>query len=104
MADARRRELGWGPAELRATRERLGLTQGDMAYLLGVSELTVTRWENPIEDQSRMPQPRLVRLAVEAIEMALSYRNGAAGDPFMALCELVWSDLDTEGRVQKGAA
>ena len=35
------------PATFRATREIIGLTQGDVAKALGVSPRTVKRWEHP---------------------------------------------------------
>jgi HTH-type transcriptional regulator/antitoxin MqsA len=34
------------PKEIRAPRERLGLTQADFEHLLGVGANTVSRWEN----------------------------------------------------------
>lgn len=34
------------PGEVRALRERLSLTQKELADMIGVSEYTVWRWEN----------------------------------------------------------
>lgn len=46
------------PLELRAVRERLGLTQGAAARLVGVDGRTWRRWEN---DERDIPEP-VVRL------------------------------------------
>lgn len=35
----------WGDGRVRALRWRLGLTQGQMAQVLGVTRITITRWE-----------------------------------------------------------
>ena len=51
------------PADLRAWRDRQGLRQADLADLLGVHAMTVSRWE-------RGPQkiPPYLGLALEALE------------------------------------
>jgi putative zinc finger/helix-turn-helix YgiT family protein len=41
------------PEEIRAARERLGLTQKQFAHLLGVGEATVSRWETGAQIQQR---------------------------------------------------
>ena len=46
--------------ELKERRQRLGLTQQDLARLLGVAEDTIERWES---DKSRIPS-RSVRMRV----------------------------------------
>ena len=52
------------PADLRAAREALGLTQKALAERLSVSENTVWRWEHP---SGRWPvdRPGMLRLALE---------------------------------------
>jgi transcriptional regulator with XRE-family HTH domain len=47
--------------ELKTLRDRLGLTQGELAEKLGVARNTITRWEMGIR---HIPEPvaRLVRL------------------------------------------
>ena len=55
------------PQDLRALRQRLGLSQAAAAHLCGVSKRAVTSWEQPPEhDGARtIPEPvaRLLRLA-----------------------------------------
>ncbi len=50
-----------GPSDLRALRKRLQLTQVAFAALLGVSVLTVKRWEAGTQAM-REPTDRLIRL------------------------------------------
>ena len=52
------------PTEIRAARAALGLTQGQLARLIGVDGRTWRRWEC---DERQMPEPvrRLLLLAVE---------------------------------------
>lgn len=52
------------PADLKAAREALGLSQNGLAERLGVSQSTVSRWEAglmPIE------RPAMLRLALERL-------------------------------------
>lgn len=51
------------PAELRATRARLGLTQPALAALLGVHPLTVSQWET-----GRRAIPAFLHLALKQLE------------------------------------
>lgn len=37
------------PADIRAARGRLGLTQGQLAQILGMQAATVSRWESPAD-------------------------------------------------------
>jgi DNA-binding transcriptional regulator YiaG len=52
------------PAELRAAREALALTQKALGEILSVSENTIWRWE-----AGRMPieHPNLLRIALECL-------------------------------------
>jgi transcriptional regulator with XRE-family HTH domain len=49
--------------ELREERRRLGMTQAQLADQLGVSRVTVTRWEGGVT----IDQPRMLILALESI-------------------------------------
>lgn len=49
--------------DLKAARLRLGLTQEALAKALGMSAVQLSRYEN-----GHMPVPRVVALAVEALE------------------------------------
>lgn len=49
-------------SRLRQMRKRLGKTQADLAEDLGVTRITIGRWEAGAEDP-----PRLVRLALAAL-------------------------------------
>jgi len=51
------------PHELRLRRKALGLSQEQLAELLDVDEMTVSRWERGV-----YPIPRYIGLAVEALE------------------------------------
>jgi transcriptional regulator with XRE-family HTH domain len=44
--------------EIRAIRDRLGFTQPQLAGVLGVTRITVSRWESG----GQMPPPRLIEL------------------------------------------
>jgi transcriptional regulator with XRE-family HTH domain len=48
--------------ELRKMRERLGLTQVQLAEALKVSQVTISRWET---DAMAIQQPTILRLALE---------------------------------------
>lgn len=48
--------------ELRKMRERLGLTQVQLAEALKVSQVTISRWET---EEFRIQQPEILRLAIE---------------------------------------
>ena len=54
------------PADLRAARQTLGLTQRALAEALGVPQATISRWEtgtHPIQ------HPRILRLALERLAL-----------------------------------
>jgi predicted ATPase/DNA-binding CsgD family transcriptional regulator len=59
--------ISFSGARIRALRQRLGLSQVEMAALLGISNVTVNRWEN----DRALPQPgtieRLLRMEHEGL-------------------------------------
>ena len=66
------------PAEIRAIRERAGLTQSAMAQFVGIGEKTYTRWEAGRSLQNKSSD-NLIRLADQFPE--LFYRIEAQRDP-----------------------
>jgi len=58
------------PAELKQVRSRVGLSQREMARLLGVGEKTYTRWELGLSSQTKS-MDNLVRLADQHPEVLL---------------------------------
>ena len=44
----------WTPAEIKALRVKMGLSQPDFAQLVGASVTTVSRWENGHQGVSRI--------------------------------------------------
>ena len=52
--------------ELKRKRERLGLTQAELAKRLGITKITILRYEN---GQTKIP--RVVELAMKEIEREL---------------------------------
>lgn len=56
------------PDRLRALRKSMGLTQEALASSLGVSRLTVIRWE---ADQQEPEAPQMLALALAAINAKL---------------------------------
>jgi transcriptional regulator with XRE-family HTH domain len=56
---------------LKELRDQSGLTQRELAYLLGVTEKAVQRWENGTRSPSRRHQKALAkRFGVEVDELA----------------------------------
>jgi transcriptional regulator with XRE-family HTH domain len=54
------------PAELRAARQALGLTQKGLAERLGVSKDTLNRWE---KGRQTVHFPTILRLALERLAL-----------------------------------
>lgn len=54
------------PEEIRSCRQRLGLTQAQLAERFDVSANTVARWER---GESVPEAPAMLRLALQALEM-----------------------------------
>lgn len=65
------------PAELKALRARLGLTQRGLSEIVGVSSNTVARWERG-ELPVREPIARLLRLLPRQVQGS----NKAVESPF----------------------
>lgn len=53
------------PAQLRERRDKLGLTQAELAQRLAVNRVTLARWET-----DALPIPPYLALALDAIEAA----------------------------------
>lgn len=53
-------------AEVRSARQRLGVSQAQLAEALGVNKLTISRWERG----ERNP-PTMVELAIGLLELAV---------------------------------
>jgi DNA-binding transcriptional regulator YiaG len=70
------------PLELRARRKALGLSQSDLAEALGVTQHTVSRWE---EGKMKLTAPRSMWLDVEMRRVERKRRTRArrpsAGGP-----------------------
>lgn len=62
------------PEEIRNSREQLGLTQKELATLLGVGEATVSRWETGAQIQQRAIN-RFLRLCFASLEAVELLRN-----------------------------
>jgi putative zinc finger/helix-turn-helix YgiT family protein len=67
------------PAQIRAAREKLQLTQAELAEKLGVAEATVSRWETGALIQSRAVD-NLMRVYF-AVPRAREILNGITQDP-----------------------
>jgi len=66
--------MSWAE-RLKAEREKRGLRQQDCAYMLGVTEMTWSRWERG----EREPTSRLVLKALEAEGWPVPARNSERG-------------------------
>lgn len=62
------------PAEVHAIRKRVGLSQREMAKLLGVGEKTYTRWELGLSAQTKS-MDNLIRLADQHPEVLLEIES-----------------------------
>ncbi len=58
------------PGELRAAREKLGLTQAELAKALGVQRVTVARWETGLRKI-----PAMMVLALKGLRSGLRKRR-----------------------------
>jgi|SRR5579864_1926088 len=68
ISEAFRRQAGLlTPEEIRQNRKNLGLTQEELAELLGIAEATLSRWENGWQIQQRSLD-KLMRLFFELPE------------------------------------
>ena len=62
---------------IRESREFLGLTQGDLAILVGVSKNTVWNWEN----ERREPRGDEIKKLASALKVNVAYLLGEINDP-----------------------
>ena len=73
---------GRGKADLRARREMLGLTQGDVADMLGVTVMSVNRWERPGKNDAPTEAWELIegyeRRMADAVDACASIAEDAA--------------------------
>lgn len=72
-------------AELRATRERLGVTQAHLAKVMGVEVRSVKRWESPSAPQQAPADVwaylgELLRTQDEAVDTALEVAQASPAD------------------------
>lgn len=68
LSDALRMEVGLlRPAEIRARREELGLTQKELAGQLQIAEATLSRWETGAQIQQRV-MDRFLRVFFQSAE------------------------------------
>lgn len=62
---------------VRETRSRMGLTQTQFAYLLGVSFQTVNRWENgktkPLPIALRLIEQQLQQMGSQGVDLLKQY-------------------------------
>ena len=70
--------IQWDAERVRTLRERLGLTQRQLAEELGVRQQTVSEWETGIY-QPRGASARMLRMVAERSRS--SYDGGAGGQP-----------------------
>lgn len=56
------------PADFRAFRARLGLSQTGLAAQLGVTQNTISRWER---GEMEIANPTMLRLALERLEQQI---------------------------------
>lgn len=62
MAVAETTRLTMTPADLRRAREKLALTQREIALVLECDKTSVVRWESETARNRRSPPPRAVQL------------------------------------------
>ena len=66
---------GWDAGSVRALRERLGMTQRELAAELGVRQQTVSEWETG----AYMPRGASARILRHVAERAAAYAPGSDG-------------------------
>lgn len=60
-------------------RNSVRMTQQELADKIGVSLVTITRWENP--DSGRSPNTLMLNKIAEALGISAGYLFGVEGDP-----------------------
>jgi putative zinc finger/helix-turn-helix YgiT family protein len=75
ISEEMREHLGLlSPSQIRRNRETLGMTQRELASLLGIAEATISRWETGAQIQQRALD-RLMRLCFASREVRLLLAN-----------------------------
>ncbi len=77
MTSGTRRRAAWDAAQIRALRQRLGLTQHQLAEELNVRQQTVSEWETG-QYRPRGASERLLSIVAE--RAAFRYDEPAAGE------------------------
>lgn len=70
----------WDAASVRALRERLGATQGELADELGVRQQTVSEWETGVY-RPRGASARLLSMVAEQNDFPYRAESSAPADP-----------------------
>lgn len=86
--EARRRQGLLTPAEIKAVREKTGLTQEQMAHLLGVGDKTYTRWESGRSFHNKSSD-NLIRLVDQSPEVFLQFDAQRQPDRLQLITEYV---------------
>ena len=60
---------------LKALRKKAGLTQPELAYLIGVHETTIRRWENNDKNSASIDDMKKIALALSVPESDLLNEN-----------------------------
>ncbi|HEV7222837.1 MAG TPA: type II TA system antitoxin MqsA family protein [Pirellulales bacterium] len=80
ISESFRRQLGLlAPEQIRKDRESLGRTQGELAAMLGVAEVALSRWESGGQIQ-QIAMDRLLRLFFEFPNVRMALAEQAAGN------------------------
>jgi DNA-binding transcriptional regulator YiaG len=58
--------MSWTPERIRALRTKLGLKQIELADLLGIHAITISRWEQGHYEPSSLAEEKLDKLARKA--------------------------------------
>jgi molybdopterin-binding protein len=76
------------PASVRALRDRLELAQRELAELVGVHAMTVSKWERGVLAPNAH-QRSILRALSDAAERGIKVRPGERGDSLRVLSELL---------------
>lgn len=94
---------GWGPSELKRDREEMGLTQEQLALLLGITPMSISRWETGQHD---MTHPVAINLAIRWLKRELRQAKQRQKGPervFDRLVERARNDEYQQGSVGRGS-
>ena len=88
--------------ELKQTRQKLGMTQGQLAERLGVALNTVSRWEN---GTSKPEGEGMIRLALRQLEQESLFNDSALMQQIQAKIDMLQtSKTELESLVNKQLA